>query len=164
MATGILESPARVLRQLLLDLGECVPPQQPNTAEKWQAHVNVEPNAPDEVVTVYNTTPVMDGRLMQDGTRLEKPGIQVRVRAAQDQVNGDGSQQPNSGHVKARSICVALDGVYRERVTVNGVDYLVQEVARSTGVVPIGYETPNSKRFVYTINLKFTVGLWPDGD
>lgn len=150
MATGILESPARIVRQLLVDLGQCISPAARSTAD-WQASVNVEPVAPDNVVTVYNTGAVEDSGIYFDGTRVEHPTLQVRLRSAKDDV----------GYPKARTICVALDSVYRRVVTVNTVDFLVQRIKRTTDVLYIGYDEPTSKRFVYTFNMSFTVGLAP---
>lgn len=150
MATGITESPARIVRQLLVDLGQCILPEAKST-EYWQASVNVEPVAPDNVVTVYNTGAIEDSGINFDGTRVEHPTLQVRLRSTTDLV----------GYPKARAICVALDGVYRKVVTVNSVGYAVQRIKRTTDVIALGYDEPTSKRFVYTFNLSFTVGLAP---
>ncbi len=150
MASGITESPARIVRQLLVDLAQCVLPAAQSNVD-WQASVNVEPVAPDNVVTVYNTGAVEDSGVNFDGTRVEHPTLQVRLRSTLDQV----------GYTKARTICVALDSVYRRVVTVNSVGFLVQRVKRTTDVLFIGYDEPTSKRWVYTFNLSFTVGLAP---
>lgn len=150
MATGITESPARIVRQLLVDIGQCILPKAASN-DYWQASVNVEPVAPDNVVTIYNTGAVEDSGVNFDGTRVEHPTLQVRLRSTKDDV----------GYPKMRTICVALDSVYRRVVTVNEVDFLVQRIKRATDVLFIGYDEPTSKRWVYTFNLSFTVGLNP---
>ncbi len=148
MATGITESPARIVRQLLVDIGQCILPKAASN-DYWQASVNVEPVAPDNVVTIYNTGAVEDSGVNFDGTRVEHPTLQVRLRSTKDDV----------GYPKMREICVALDSVYRQVVTVNAVDFLVQRIKRTTDVIALGYDEPTSKRWVYTFNLSFTVGI-----
>lgn len=150
MATGITESPAHIVRQLLVDLAQCIMPAAKSTTD-WQASINVEPVAPDNVVTLYNTGAVEDSGINFDGTRVEHPTLQVRLRSTVDTV----------GYPKARIICIALDSVYRRVVTVNSVDYLVQRMKRTTDVIALGYDEPTSKRWLYTFNLSFTVGLAP---
>lgn len=153
MATGITESPARILRQLMVDLGVAILPAVQSTAD-WQTSVKVEPVAPDNVITLYDTGAVEDSGIVFDGTRNEHPTLQVRIRSS------DTATQ-SVGYVKARQVCIALDSVYRQVTTVDAVRFIIQRVKRTTDVIFIGYDTPTSKRLVHTFNLSFTVGVAP---
>ena len=80
---------------------------------------------------------------MITGQRQEHPGFQIGVRAANHQ----------TGYVKAKAIAIALDeDVKYTGVTVSATTYIVYAVSRSSDVLALGKETPNSKRDLFTIN------------
>lgn len=107
----------------------------------WQGNVNSEPDSPDKTVTVYDTA----GRQWMrgpDSTRVEHPGIQVRVRSGAFQ----------EGFNKARAIANAMDAALFATVVLEGISYLVHGINRTTSVLPIGKEAPTSKRQLFTVN------------
>ncbi len=117
-------------------------------------YVGNEPDSPDEVVTVYDTAGVQQGRSMIDGERWEYYGIQVRVRAP---------LQRRAGQL-AWLIATTLDtDVYDATVTIGETtgtgsdEYTVHAVQRTSGPIPLGKQEPTSRRSVFTINL--LVGL-----
>lgn len=134
-------SPADILRRLLIALGYGADP--PSTP--WPIFAAGEPNAPDEVVTCYDTSDRGDGRIMNDGERGEHRGVQIRIR----------SSTHNSGYIKARAIAVAIDEeIYQNTVDMGGGSvYLVHCVNRSSDVIALGVESPDSKRKLFTINV-----------
>ena len=153
MSTPLADSPAAIFRQMLVDLGVGSDPADPTTvpptvAAAWPVYATGIPETPDDVIVVYDTDPVDDGRSMLDGERFLHVGLQVFVRAADSQV----------GWTKAESLAVTLDeSVYQRTVTVNGNHYIVHCVNRIGGVLSLGKEVPISKRSLFSINLKSPV-------
>ena len=79
--TTVQVSPAMRIAQFLLDRNVAESPDNVGTA--FQVYYNHMPdggNAPDNIITVYDTPGSKDGRLMA-GTEIQHPGIQVMVRA-----------------------------------------------------------------------------------
>src|SRR4051812_5836239 len=74
-------SPAKIVRQLLInsEVARQVP------LVPWPVYALSEPESPDDVLTVFNTSGVDHGRLMPTGERSQHEGIQVRVRAASEE-------------------------------------------------------------------------------
>lgn len=133
-------SPADVVAQLLVDLGLC---SGPGGVGEWPVFVAGEPSSPDEAVTVYDTAGTAFGRSMATGARSENPGVQVRVRA----------RDHRTGWAKARQIARSLDedALWRA-VTVGAAAYCVQDFGRTSDVLALGKEVPNSKRSLFTVN------------
>lgn len=136
-----LHSPADILAALL------VAQSQGGDAEAsplpaWPVYVTDEPGAPDNVLTVFDTAPVLNGRRMADGVQVQHYGLQVRVRGA----------APAAGWAKARSLAVFLAETVRlNRVTLEASQYLVSAVSQ-TSLLSLGKESPESKRVLYTVN------------
>lgn len=132
-----------ILRRLLVTLGAGT---LPSASGSWPIHLD-EPDTPDNVITVYGTVGRDDGRIQFSGERDQHRGFQVRVRAVSQIV----------GQAKAESVAKILDeDAYTDTVSITTdsvtSSYLVHSVSRTSEVIPIGKETPASKRFIYTIN------------
>jgi hypothetical protein len=144
MPGTLLYSPADVIRQMFIDLQQGSDPAG-NTA--WPVYAADEPSTPDNVITVYDTDGRDDGRTMPDGERQEHHGFQVRVRA---------DDHP-TGYAKARAIAVALDqSVTQRSVNLAGGQgthgYVVWSVSRTSDVLALGKEAPDSRRKLFTVN------------
>lgn len=121
--------------------------------DETDVYVENEPDAPDAVITTYDTSPVIQGRNMTDGEVWEYFGVQVRVRAAKKATAG----------ATARRIATLMSAV--RDATVNVPDpvgtatnqYLVKCVQRTSGPLSIGRESPTSQRCLYTLNLLVTL-------
>jgi len=149
MSGALNHSPSKIMRQLLIDLG-----LGSDEGASWPVKYSQEPDTPDSVITVYDTTPKMQGRFMINGEVQENPGIQIRIRDA----NHD------DGFAKANAIMIALDQSVRlTAVTVEDAvgtgitEYLIHNVSRASGVLPIGTETPTSRRHLFTLNVSVTL-------
>lgn len=144
MSTPLAHSPADILRRTLIATGQGNdPPTSP-----WPVYAAGEPNAPDNVVTVYDTLGRGDGRAMPTGERTEHHGVQVRVRAGTHK----------DGYAKARAVAVALDeSIYDVAVTLDAQQYLVHSVTRTGDVLALGKESPTSRRSLFTINALVTI-------
>jgi hypothetical protein len=145
MSGTLTNSPAEVLRHLLIDLDHGVLPSEPGTGTgigDWPIYVSNEPSAPDQVVTIYDTAGRYDGRGMRSGSKYEFHGVQLRIRG----INHTDTFQ------KANDLTNALDQDIRfDDVTIDGVVYRVYDVSRTSGPLSLGNEG-ESNRVLFTIN------------
>lgn len=148
-------SPADVVANLLVQLGSATLPTDTPSAS-WAVYVSNEPTSPDRIITVYDTTGVKHGRTMTDGQIQESHGIQLRFR----------SDVYPIGYAKARAVAVTLDrdGVGQPEglcttVTVNGVRYQIHNLNRTSDVISLGKESPNSKRSLFTVNYLVSIRM-----
>lgn len=150
--TDLDHSPADVIRYLLIAMGAGIHPDDlvVNSGTQWPIYAGGEPNVPDETITVYDTAGRDDGRMQYDGERTEHPGIQIRIRARDHQ----------TGYVKARQLAVSLDKeIYQNTVSIGNSQYFIHAVSRSGNVIPLGKESPTSKRSLFTINATVTIRM-----
>jgi hypothetical protein len=143
MSLSLLHSPADIVRHILIDLGEGSDPGAGTSAPgAWPVYSPKEPSTPDNVITIKNTTPKLDGRSHVDGEQVEHSGFQVRVR----------SQDTLVGYPKAASIRKTLnEQAINVVVRIASAVYHVQCVSR-VSLIPLGEESPSSRRTVYTLN------------
>lgn len=139
---GLLDhSPADILREVMvatLSLGT-----DPDDGDVWPVYASSEPDSPDNCITVFDTEGVKTGRLMVGGEVTEHHGIQIRVR----------SVDFPTGYAKARAIAVSLDEeLYYDPVTMESSIYNVRCFNRTSGVLSLGKDVPNTKRNLFTIN------------
>lgn len=147
---------SQIIQQLIVDLSlGASPDSKPLGA--WPVYYSKEPSTPDNCLTVFDTEPVFDGRMMFDGEYNEHYGFQVKVRA---------SLFP-SGVTKAATIATQFDGVLRQEVTVvdgSGVgttnyNYLVHSISRRSGPVYLGTQVDADRLHLFTINFTTTISL-----
>jgi hypothetical protein len=132
MSLPLLHSPADIIRSLLVT----------NLGEVWSVYVDSEPNTPDSVITIYDTSPRPDGRSMIDGEVWQHYGIQLRIR----------SLDHPTGYVKATLVHDTLaEQVKKASVTLTGSVYLVWSVSPK-GVIRMGKDKPSTKRSLFTVN------------
>lgn len=133
-------SPAEVVRALLISLGMGT---DPASETSWPIFSTGEPDTPDNCITVYDTPGIGDGRSMVDGELFTHYGFQVRVRAITALV----------GWQKANAIRTAMaQSVSKMRVSVDSSRYYVQCIAKIGNVLPLGRDTGNSRRYLFTLN------------
>lgn len=159
------DGPDDVVAKLLTDLSLVTDPtwwethtvaDRTDATNDWPVFVSDEPANPDGTVTVYETTPQLDPKLMPTGEQALHYGITVRVRAG-------GTTPKPTARAKAESIRVALDQtVLNANVTLNGSDYLVQSCPRAH-LVPVGWETTTSRRYLVNLNCLFVILPRPVG-
>lgn len=136
----LLHQPSFIVRRVLIDLGFGT---NPSANLAWPMFDNSEPDSPDNVITIYDTSGKKSGRVMFSGETDLHHGIQIRVRGADAIV----------GYTKAMAIANGVDvTVYREVITIDSTEYIVQEISRTSDVLVLGKETPKSKRSLFTIN------------
>lgn len=141
--TRFAHSPANVLRYILIQAAKAT---NPNDNNPWPCYWSIEPNEPDNCLTVYDTNSIEQGRAHVSGQVLEHYGAQIRLR----------SLEAREGFNKLNDIMIFLDEeFYHETVTVETATYFAQAVSRTGGINQLGQETSKSKRFVFTLNVTF---------
>lgn len=136
----MLHGPAYIVGQLLIDLGAVT---EVADDDNWPISISDELPEPDNAVSIFDTQGAQHGSVQTDGEVQEHPGIMIRVRATGYQI----------GFAKASAIAELLDqSVVYETVTIEATDYIVHSINRTSNVLHLGKETPNSKRHLFTIN------------
>ena len=139
MSGSLAHSPADIIRELLIDLSLGVTPAVGAT---WPIFAASVPDEPDSLITVTNTTGVLDGRSQIDGEMWEHHGIQLAIRCG---------NHPD-GWVKANAVSEALDkSVKLNTVTIGSDQYTVHAISRRSGVIAAG-TGPGDGRHLFTIN------------
>lgn len=132
-------SPAEVIGQLLQANGFGSDVTQ--AGGQWPVFVAHAADEIDEILCVYDTAGVQEGRVMKTAEMTEHFGIQILVR----------STTPPRGWSKAKDVSLGLDRVYNQLVTVNGEAWTVQSFKRTSPILRLGMEEDH-QRFLYTIN------------
>lgn len=142
----MIHTGANIVREMLVALGLGNMPSNPN-AHTWPITVAQEPTAPDNAITVYDTTPMPQGRLQPTGKFIDHAGFMVQVRCSDSQ----------QGKIKIDAIMTALmESVKRTTVTVSDkygtAAYLVTAVTKRSGPNTLGRDEGNQNRFLFTLN------------
>jgi hypothetical protein len=139
VSTSLSHSPADVLRWLLIAGGIGT---DPSLGEAWPIYASDEPDLPDNLLTLYDTAGVTQGRLQETGETAEHRGVMVQIR---------GIDQPTTW-AKADAARVYLDeSVHNQVITVGASEYIVHAVTRKSGPISLGRE-PTTNRFLFTLN------------
>lgn len=145
MSISLEHSPAHIIQQLLIDLGEATATA---SSGDWPVFIANEPDSPDSLLSVIDTVGAIDGRNMVSGDIYEHYGVQITIRDATYKL----------GHKKAREIAKALTEevqntvVSIEGVTGTGTDYYLVHNVTHRGILSLG-KGPNSDRSFFTLNL-----------
>lgn len=139
-ANELEHAPANIVAALMIQLGVV---DEPDPDNDWPAFFNGEPDAPDDVVTFYDTVGVDQGRDQIAGVLYALRGGQARVRAK--------VQQDAWTKIDAIRKEMAVMGV-RQRVVIDGTPYTVKAFSRIGQPLFIGKEKTVSKRTIYTVN------------
>lgn len=141
MSTALSHSPAEIVQGLLIGRGWVGDPEA-STLPSWPVYIDNEPDMPDNCITIYDTTPAIDGRTQVDGEQVQHDGIQIRIRSASHAV----------GYAKARSILnLVTERVKGNSVTLDGVRYIVWAID-AVSLMRMGRDTGKTKRSLLTLN------------
>ena len=142
MSGELNHSPADIMRYLLVNLDLGSDPDVGTNLGDWPIYVSTEPSLPDDVITVFGTTAIHQGRLQVDGEVQERDGIQIRVRSVGYPI----------GYAKIKAIATALDEVlYMDGVLIDSDSYAVHSWVRTSGPLELGKQ-PETKRELFTLN------------
>ena len=149
MSGNLTHPPAKIILQYLLDQALAT---QFDADSAWPVYLNYMPDGSDVVqncLAVYDTSGVIDGRLQYDGVFQEGHGVQIKIRAIDD----------NTCRNKANTIRNNFDTVVlRKIVTVDGTDYLLQAINRTSDILRLGPRKETNSR-EYTLNLIASIAL-----
>lgn len=135
---------ADVLAKLLVNASLCSAVDADGVPEgSWPVYARVEPDTPDDVVTIYNTEGFGGVRDFITGAPGGPLGFQLRVRGATSQ----------SAQDKINAIYEYLsETLYRQGVSIGSRYYLVHACERFGDVIDLGSALPDSHRSVYVFN------------
>lgn len=147
---GLTFSPADIVRYLMVSLGLGT---LPSGTGAWPISVGLETNAPDNVITIYDTEGDNQGRTFDDGETQEAFGLQVRVRA---------TDYP-TGNYQARYLAREFDAIVAySKVSIQSVvgtgtdEFVVYAISRKGNVISLGKE-PQTNRHLFTFNAVVTI-------
>lgn len=142
---GDVHSPADVLRHWVTQNGLGVMGGQPG---EWPCFCSIEPNSPDDVLTFTDTTSRQFGASQYSGEGFDHPGVQIRIR----------SGSYIKGYRKAHELKTFLDQVvYLSSVIVEGSEYLIQAISRSSDIISIGQDAPSSATRQFSLNMTMSI-------
>ncbi len=153
---GLLyHSPARIVAELLIHAGYGTDPER-TIGGNWPVYVGKEPDEPDEIIKV-SFTQGRDFGDTADNERQEWHGIQVMVRSLNEE----------EGFYKIQRIALFLDQVHRTLVDIAQIEeagtgtteYVLNGITRTTNVLPLGSESPQSQRQLFTVNAVAVIRL-----
>jgi hypothetical protein len=140
----LTHNPDRIIRSLLLSLSLGTDSADDGA---WPVYYSVEPDHPDEVITVYSTIGILQGRSQLTGAHEEKYGIQVRVRG----------QSEIAGRSKIAAIVNGLDTqTLLKTISVSATSYIVHAMSRKGSILSLGKDQ-NSNRYLFTVNYTATI-------
>lgn len=158
-------SAARVIQQLLIDAGYGTDPQDATGDDssygEWPVFRGREPDRPDNLIKISDTTPILYGDTMVDGENQDHCGVQVMVRG---QVYDDDAYRKVNAvarfldRLSCRTVTVEIDDAGTGSLT--EVTYYLKAITRRSGPIPLGpVDTPAGKRLVFTVNYTLPLRL-----
>lgn len=124
-----------------------------DTNPTFPVYMGTRPDTPDDCITVVETVGTNQGRYLQSGGHIERNSASIMVRA----------NAYEKGDDKARLIVRNLtEPAYGLVLPLNMASntagfYLIQNVSKVSGPIPLGKETPDSKRYLWSINILLTI-------
>lgn len=153
-------APREVVRALLIQLGVGTDGQ---SYAAWPVFHGMEPNDPDNCITLFDDDSTHHGRTQVNGEVQEHYNVEIRVRAAG--VTTGTALQHGSQAVRSKinSIVRALDQQVRmTNVNVtnemgNTTPYVVHAASRNGGVADLGRQRENKERYVNTVSYSIAI-------
>lgn len=145
-----IHSAAEIVCRLLKD-AELV--AELGSGEDWMGYTTVEPDKPDNVVTLYDTAGTVHGRVSPGGESVEDYGIQVRIRG----------NSFHAGWTKAKSLRTSMTELIQPntRVVVTSAagtaTYNVHALCRFGNVLSLGRDRGKNSLHLFTLNLMATI-------
>ena len=145
--TSVLQtSPANIIANYIIStLATMTDPS--DGSDDWPLYTSHLPDKTDVETNcgaIFDTTGVNDIRQM-NGAVPQHPGIQLRVR----------SKDYNTGYAKIENVANALDEVANASLEINALEFEIQNVSRTSGIISLG--TDEKRRFHFTINFILTL-------
>jgi hypothetical protein len=155
MTTALQHSPADIVRQLLIEIGQGIDSTTTlgpavNVPPDWSVFTSTEPSVPDNCLTTYDIDGSSDGRIMVSGEAPYHYGFQIRIR----------SMDHPTGYIKANQLRNALaESVYMSTVKIDSASYTVHAITSIGEIIAIGKDNPATKRSLFTLNAMLAMGF-----
>ena len=114
--------------------------------ETWDIYCSAIPDEPDEVISIFDTSPVLERRVSSQPYRRYY-GLMILVRA-NDAV---------TGRTKMNEIFENLRMIDRDEVDVEYYSYRIDRVVFPNGINHLGCEPGTKQRHVFSLNVLSTV-------
>lgn len=140
----MIHTSAEILAHYLISIGIF---DMPSHGASWPLYVAFLPareNGNDSAV-IAETTGILDGRYA-DGKYVEHYGSQLRVR----------SLSYSEGYLKTYNASLELNSILNTPITLDGVFYRINNVSRTSSVIPLGVEE-NGRGFSFSVNFLTTI-------
>ena len=137
-------SPASILAYYIINtLAKMTDPSDGSTWPLWISHMQ---DKPSNAGAIYDTSGILEQRQMS-GLVPTHQGIQIRIRAISYE----------TGYAKIEDIASALDEVFDVSVEIDPEEYVIQNISKSSPIVPLGIEVGTKRRFLFTVNYLLTM-------
>lgn len=147
MSASLAHFPSQIIIQALVDTGDV---EAVDNSSDWQAFSGLMPDNPtfntDNVVAVYDTTPITQGRDHTSGETLLHWGIQVLLRSA--------ASNDAAGQTKIMDIATTFDEtILNTTVTIDSNTYTLFAITRISGPFTLGGTSDASRRRKFSLNV-----------
>ncbi len=137
-------TPASIIAYYIINtLGKMSDPGSGSAFPLWVSHLQGKPS---NAGAIYDVPGIIEQRQMS-GLVPTHQGIQIKIRAIYSEI----------GYAKIEDIASALDEVFDESVEIGVEEYVIQNIGRSSPIVPLGIEEGTKRRFLFTINYLLTM-------
>ncbi len=143
----LLLSPASILAAYIIE--ELTTMTTPSDESTWPLYITHLPDGrgvEDDCGLMSDTPGLKDGRYM-DGEVPQHPGVQLMIR----------SLTFDEGYAKIEDVASDLDVVIGFEISLASGDYRIENVSRTSPIIPLGIEEGTKRRFLFTINFLVTV-------
>ena len=137
-------SPASILAYYIINtLAKMTDPSDGSAFPLWISHMQ---DKPSNAGAIYDTSGILEQRQMSGLVPIHQ-GIQIRIRTVRYE----------TGYAKIEDIASALDEVFDETVEISPEEYVIQNISKTTPIIPLGIEVGTKRRFLFTINFLLTL-------
>ena len=133
------DSPASIIASHLMDESIL---SLPSLEADWPLYISHLPDVPDVAVGIYNTTPIKDGRNMDDGSIMQHYGVEIVLRCRSEEAGWD----------KCNEILTQLCAVHNAETLLGAANYRIHNVSVIGGINALGEEPGTKRRKLFTMN------------
>lgn len=145
----MIDSPAAILQDFLI-LNNVFGDPAGSGPPAWPIYVNNLPDragVPDNVVGIFDTEGVKDGRIMRTGEIIKHYGVQIRVRSIKN----------TDGWTKVEAAGAILSTLMQQLASCNGNTYLIWNISQTSPNLYLGLEEGTKRRSLFSINFLCTI-------
>ncbi len=137
-------SPASIVAYYIINtLAKMTDPSDGSAFPLWVSHMQ---DKPSNAGAIYDVPGVLEQRQMS-GVVPTHQGILIRIRAVSYE----------TGYAKIEDIASALDEVFDISVEIDPEEYVIQNISKTTPIVPLGIEEGTKRRYLFTANFLLTI-------